>query len=149
MAGDTNCTEEALAAHGAQAADDAQEKRRAEVSGGGSGDGDAGCTDYERAIGERDTRIAELEAQVAEAAKSAQTADELRTQIVELKAQGESDRIDFRLRLAGARNLKAARAVLADHASDVETLVSAEPWMFSQAGGASQKTSQNIGATGM
>ena len=89
---------------------------------------------------------AELEAQ---AAKSAQTADELRTQIVELKAQGESDRIDFRLRLAGARNLKAARAVLADHASDVETLVSAELWMFSQAGGASQKTSQNIGATGM
>lgn len=146
MAGDTNCTEEALAAHGAQAADDAQEKRQAEVSGGGSGDGDAGCTDYERAIGERDTRIAELEAQ---AAKSAQTADELRTQIVELKAQGESDRIDFRLRLAGARNLKAARAVLADHASDVETLVSAELWMFSQAGGASQKTSQNIGATGM
>lgn len=69
---------------------------------------------------------------MAEAAKSAQTADELRAQIAELKAQGESDRIDFRLRLAGARNLKAARAVLTDHDGNVEALVAAEPWMFSQ-----------------
>lgn len=114
MAGDTNGAEEALAAQGAQAADDAQEKQQAEVSGG-SGDGANGGVDYERAIGKRDARIAELEAQVAEAAKSAETTDELRAQIAEHKAQGESDRIDFRLRLAGARNLKAARAVLADH----------------------------------
>lgn len=64
---------------------------------------------------------------MAEAAKSAETADELRVQIADLKAQGESDRIDFRLRLAGARNLKAARAVLADHDGDVEALAGAEP----------------------
>lgn len=149
MAGDTNGAEEARSAQGAQTADDAQEKQQAEVSGGSGGDG-AGGTDYERAIGERDARIAELEAQVAEAAKSAQTADELRAQIAELKAQGESDRIDFRLRLAGARNLKAARAVLANHDGDVEALVAAEPWLFSQAGATSQQTSQNIsGTTGM
>lgn len=148
MAGDTNGAEEALAAQGAQAADDAQEKQQAEVSGG-SGNGANGGVDYERAIGKRDARIAELEAQVAEAAKSAETTDELRAQIAEHKAQGESDRIDFRLRLAGARNLKAARAVLADHDGDVEALVAAEPWLFSQARGASNKTSRNIGATGM
>ena len=126
MAGDTNDAEEALAAQGAQAADDAQEKRRTEVSSGGPGDGSSSGVDYEWVIGERAARIAELE------------------------AQGESDRIDFRLRLAGARNLKAARAVLADHDGDVEALVAAEPWLFSQAGATSQQTSQNIsGATGM
>jgi hypothetical protein len=131
MAGDIDGAEEAVAARGAQAADDAQEKQ-AEVSGspggagGDAGAGVAGGVNYERAIGERDARIAELE------------------------AQGESDRIDFRLRLAGARNLKAARAVLADHDGDVEALVAAEPWLFSQAGATPQQTSQSIsGTTGM
>ena len=119
MAGDTNGAEEARSAQGMQTAGDAQEKQQAEVSGG-SGGGGAGDTDYERAIGERDARIAKQEAQVAEAAKSAQTADELRAQIAELKAQGESNRIDFRLRLTGARNLKAACAVLADHDGNVK-----------------------------
>lgn len=146
--------EEALAAQGAQAEDDAKEAHERQVSksgssGGNSAGGAAGATDYEKAIGERDARIAELEAQVAEAAKSAQTADELRAQIAELKAQGESDRIDFKLQLAGARNLKAARAVLADHDGDVEALKAAEPWLFAQAGGASQLTSHEFGATGM
>ena len=144
-----------LAAQGAQAADDAQEAHERQVSGaGGSGDnvgagGVAGVADYEKAIGERDARIAELEAQVAEAAKSAETADELRARIAELKGQGESDRIDFQLRLAGARNLKAARAVLADHDGDVEALRADEPWLFAQAGATSQLTSQNFGTTGM
>ncbi len=131
MAGDIDGAEEAVAARGAQAADDAQEKQ-AEVSGspggagGDAGAGVAGGVNYERAIGERDARIAELE------------------------AQDESDRIDFRLRLAGARNLKAARAVLADHDGDVEALVAAEPWLFSQAGATSQQTSQSVsGTTGM
>lgn len=45
-----------------------------------------GATDYERAIAERDERIAALEAQVADAAKSAEAADELRARIAELKA---------------------------------------------------------------
>lgn len=140
--------EEALGAQDAQAADDAQGTRQAEACGAVAGmGGDAGVTDYERAIGERDARIAELEAQVAEAAKSADTPEGLRAQIAELKAQGESDRIDFRLRLAGARNLKAARAVLADHDGDVEALVAAEPWLFSQAAGTSQQTPQNLSGT--
>lgn len=128
MAGDTNGTEEALAAQDAQAANDTREKQ-AKVSG--DGHGAAGNADYECAIGERNARIAELEAQ---AAKSAQAAGELRAQIAELKAQGENYRIDFRLRLAGARNLKVARAVLTDHDSDVEALVAAESWLFSQTG---------------
>ena len=44
-----------------------------------------------------------LEAQVAEAAKIAETAEQLRGEIAELKAQGESGSIDFKLQLAGMR----------------------------------------------
>lgn len=88
---------------------------------------------WEKAIAERDGRIAELEQQVADAAKNAETAEELRNQIAELKAQGESDRIDFQLQLAGVRNVKAARAVLADHGGDVDALKEAEPWLFADA----------------
>lgn len=89
--------------------------------------------DWEKAVAERDEKIAALEAQVAEAAKNAETAEQLRSQIAELKAQGESDRIDFRLQLAGVRNVKAARAVLADHGGDVDALKEAEPWLFAEA----------------
>ena len=65
-------------------------------------------TDYEKQIADRDEKIASLEAQVAEAAKNAETAEQLRGEIAKLKAQGVSDRIDFKLQLAGVRNVKAA-----------------------------------------
>ena len=86
--------------------------------------------DWERAVAERDEKIAALETQVAEVAKNAETAEKLRGEIAELKAQGESDRIDFRLQLAGVRNVKAARAILSDHGGDVDALKEAEPWLF-------------------
>ncbi len=89
--------------------------------------------DWEKAIAERDGRIAELEAQVADAAKNTEAAEALRGEIAELKAQGENDRIDFKLQLAGVRNVKAARAVLADHGGDVDALKEAEPWLFADA----------------
>lgn len=89
--------------------------------------------DCEKAVAERDEKIAALEAQVAEAAKNAETAEQLRGEIAELKAQGESDRIDFKLQLAGVRNVKAARAVLGDHGGDVDALKEAEPWLFADA----------------
>ena len=89
--------------------------------------------DWEKAVSERDERIAALEAQVAEAAKNAETAERLRGEIAELKAQGESDRIDFKLQLAGVRNVKAARAIVADHGGDIDALKAAEPWLFADA----------------
>ena len=101
--------------------------------------------DWEKAIAERDGHIAELEQQVADAAKNAETAEQLRNQIAELKAQGESDRIDFQLQLAGVRNVKAARAVLADHGGDVDALKEAEPWLFADASVAKQQS----GTTGL
>ncbi len=87
-------------------------------------------TDWEKAVAERDEKIAALEAQVAEAARNAETAEQLRGEIAELKAQGESDRIDFKLQLAGVRNVKAARAMLGDYDGDVDALKTAEPWLF-------------------
>ncbi len=101
-------------------------------------------TDWEKAVAERDEKIAALEAQVAEAAKNAETAEELRGEIAELKAQGESDRINFKLQLAGVRNVKAARAVLGDHGGDVDKLKAEEPWLF-----ADVPTSQQGGRTGL
>ena len=71
-----------------------------------------------------------MESQIAEAARNAEAAEQLRNEIAELKAQGESDRLDFKLQLAGCRNVKAARAVLEDHGGDVEKLKEAEPWLF-------------------
>ena len=45
--------------------------------------------DWKAPITERDGRIVELEAQVAEAAKSVETAEALRSEIAQLKEQGE------------------------------------------------------------
>ena len=53
--------------------------------------------DWEKQVAERDEKIAALEVQAAEVAKNAKVAEALRGEIAELKAQGESDRIDFKL----------------------------------------------------
>ena len=100
--------------------------------------------DWEKAIAERDEKIAALEQQVADAAKSVEAAEALRGEIAELKAQGESDRIDFKLQLAGVRNIKAARAVLDDHGGDIDKLKAEEPWLFSDT-----PTPQQGGKTGL
>lgn len=95
--------------------------------------GGADAEAYEKQLAGRDSRITELEAQIADAAKNAETADGLRAEIAALKEQGESDRIDFKLQLAGCRNVKAARAVLDDHKGDIDALKAAKPWMFADA----------------
>lgn len=62
--------------------------------------------DWEKQIAERDEKIAALEVQAAEVAKNAKVAEALRGEIAELKAQGESERIDFKLQLAGVRSMR-------------------------------------------
>ena len=111
-----------------------QEGQQQETQGQQEVTGSSSGIDYEKQIVERDEKIASLEAQVAEAAKNAETAEQLRGEIAELKAQGESDRIDFKLQLAGVRNVKAARALLSDHDNDVDKLKEAEPWLFEATG---------------
>lgn len=87
--------------------------------------------DYEAALAERDARIAELEGEIAEAAKTAEGAEKLRAEMDELRRRGDEERVGFELQIAGARNVKAARALLADHDNDIEKLKAAEPWLFS------------------
>lgn len=104
MDGETNGGQEAT--QGAQDTSQQQGQEQQETQQGQSQVGGE-TPDYEKQIAERDEKIASLEAQVAEAAKNAETAEQLRAEIAELKAQGESDRIDFKLQLAGVRNVKA------------------------------------------
>lgn len=87
-------------------------------------------TDYERALAERDAKIAALEGEIAQAAKSAEAAEKLRAEMDELRAAGEAQRVEFELKLAGAKNVKAATALLADHGGDVSKLKEAEPWLL-------------------
>lgn len=89
--------------------------------------------DYEAALAERDARIAELEGQIAEAAKTAESAEKLRAEMDELRRSGEEQRVAFELTMAGARNVKAATALLPDYGNDVDKLKEAEPWLFSAA----------------
>ena len=107
-----------------------QEDSKEQVLGGTS---ERDAADYEKAISERDARIAELEKQVGDAAKSAEVAKSLTAQIEELKAQSAAERTDFALTLAGCRNVKAARALLDEHDGKVDELKAAEPWLFQDA----------------
>lgn len=102
-------------------------------------------SDYEAALKERDAKIAKLEGEIAEAAKTANAAEKLRAEMDELRRQGDEQRIGFELQLAGVRNVKAARALLPDHGNDIEKLKAAEPWLFGEGAPAPAQT----GATGL
>lgn len=69
--------------------------------------------------------------------------------MAEVKAQAESDRIDFKLQLAGVRNVKAACALLADHDNDADKLKKAEPWLFEAAGKHAKGGNGGSGTTGL
>lgn len=125
---------------------DERAARQAQVSGEGVAVGGAGNekaapaaadegvararADYEATLKERDERIAELEYEIAEAAKT---------------AEGAEERVGFELQLAGARNVKAARALLSDHDNDIDKLKEAEAWLF----GAGSSAPAQAGATGL
>lgn len=137
MDGETNGGQEAT--QGAQDTSQQQGQGRQETQQ--QGQSQVETPDYEKQIAERDKKIASLEAQVAEAAKNAEAA--------ELKAQGESDRIDFKLQLAGVRNVKSARALLSDHGNDADKLKEAEPWLFEASGKYAKGGSAGSGTTGL
>ncbi|MBE6473418.1 MAG: hypothetical protein E7Z99_07620 [Coriobacteriaceae bacterium] len=124
MDGETNGSQEATQGSENTSQQQGQEQQETQQQGQSQVGGEA--SDYEKQIAERDEIVASLEARVAEAAKNVETAEQLRGEIAELKAQGESDRIDFKLQLAGVRNVKAARALLSERDNDVDELKEAE-----------------------
>ncbi|MBR3313940.1 MAG: hypothetical protein IKG18_07350 [Atopobiaceae bacterium] len=88
MDGETNGGQEVT--QGAQDTSQQQGQGQQEMQQQGQSQAGGDTPDYEKQIAERDEKIASLEVQVAEAAKSAETAEKLRGEIAELKAQGES-----------------------------------------------------------
>lgn len=102
-------------------------------------------TSYDAALKERDERIAALEGEIAEAAKTAESAEKLRAEMDELRRQGEEQRIGFELQMAGAKNVKAAKALLGDYDNDIDKLKFGEPWLF----GAAATAPAQAGATGL
>ena len=102
---------------------------------------------YQVAIKQCDAKIAELEAQIAKAAETKESAEKLTAEIAELKQQSADERVAYELRLAGARNVTAAKALLSEHDGDVNALKEAEPWLFEAAGANSAK--QQSGTTGL
>ena len=137
---------------GAAQQQDAQRQAvQAQVAGAGPDGPESGDAvsrardDYEAALAERDARIAELEGEIAEAAKTAEGAERLRAEMDELRRKGDEERVGFELQIAGARNVKAARALLPDYDNDIDKLKAAEPWLF----GAGAAAPAQAGATGL
>lgn len=87
---------------------------------------------YKAALAARDERIAELEKQVAEAAESKAAAKKLTDEIEKVRAEAAEERVAYELRLAGVRNVKAAKALLADYEGDVSKLREGEPWLLAK-----------------
>jgi len=102
--------------------------------------------EYQKAICERDAKIAELEAQVAKAAETKASAEKLTAEIAELKQQSADERVAYELRLAGVRNVTAAKALLSEHDGDISALKEAEPWLFEPE---NKQTSKQAGTTGL
>ena len=89
--------------------------------------------DYKALLDKQNARIRELESQVAEAAKSQEAADALAKEIERLRTDAAEERVGYELRLAGARSVVAAKALLGEHSGDVAALKAAEPWLFAEA----------------
>lgn len=145
MDGEQNGMQENAQTKEEQGQRQAQQTTSVQVDNEGNKAGKEPTPDYEKQIAERDKKIASLEAQIAEAAKTAEATEALRKEMDELRRQGEEQRVGFELQMAGARNVKAARALLADYEGDVEKLRAAEPWLF----GAGAVAPSPAGATGL
>lgn len=113
-------------------------KPAAEGQGGGEGEvkdnhGQPGINreKYQRDIAAKDKEIADLKAQIAEAAKTEEGRKALEEKIAKLEADQKDERVTHKLELAGCRNTKAAKALLDDYDGDVAKLKEDCPYLFS------------------
>lgn len=105
--------------------------------GGNGGEGEGGKPGatvnrhkYERDLAAKDKRIAELQAQIDEAAKTKQGRDDLQKKLDDMKAELDGEKVAHKLEVAGCRNVKAARALLDDYDGDVAKLKAECPYLF-------------------
>ena len=99
--------------------------------------------EWRKALEAKDAQVVELQGKVSAAAKTTEATEALNAEIAQLKQQMADERTEFALKAAGARSVKAARALLSDHDGDIQALVAAEPWLFETKG------SSQGGATGL
>ncbi len=85
---------------------------------------------YKRDMEKKDAKIAELEAKIAEQAKTEEGRKELQKQIDEMKASQADERVTHKLEMAGCKNTKAAKALLDDYNGDVAKLKEECPYLF-------------------
>lgn len=123
---------------GAQGGTEGDPKPAAEGQGGGEGEvedkhGQPGINreKYQRDIAAKDKEIADLKAQIAEAAKTEEGRKALEEKIAKLEADQKDERVTHKLELAGCRNTKAAKALLDDYDGDVAKLKEDCPYLFS------------------
>ena len=112
MTGNDGAAAQAQVAGETQAQGDQAARQQAAVTAGlqgASAAGDGGDAvaqahkDYETALAERDARIAELEGEIAVAAKTAEGAEKLRAEMDELRRRGDEEHVGFEPQLAGAQ----------------------------------------------
>lgn len=123
---------------GTQGGTEGDPKPAAEGQGGGEGEvkdnhGQPGINreKYQRDIAAKDKEIADLKAQIAEAAKTEEGRKALEEKIAKLEADQKDERVTNKLELAGCRNTKAAKALLDDYDGDVAKLKEDCPYLFS------------------
>lgn len=96
---------------------------------------------HDREMKAKDDKIAELQAQLDEKAKTEEGRASLKAELDKLKAEMADERTSHKLELAGCRNAKAAKALLEDYDGDVAKLKEACPYLFD--------AGKKIGATGI
>lgn len=135
---------------GARGGAEGDPKPAAEGQGGGEGEvedrhGQPGINreKYNRDMAAKDKEIADLKAQVAEAAKTEEGRRALEERIAKLEADQADERVTHKLEMAGCLNAKAAKALLDDYEGDVAKLREACPYLFSD--GSARQT----GSTGL
>ena len=85
---------------------------------------------YARDMKARDDKIAELQAQLDEKAKTEEGRESLKKELDDLKAEMAGERVAHKLEMAGCRNVKAAKALLDDYDGDVDKLKEGCPYLF-------------------
>lgn len=85
---------------------------------------------YARDMKARDDKIAELQAQLDEKAKTEEGRASLKKELDDLKAEMAGERVAHKLEMAGCRNVKAAKALLDDYDGDVDKLKEGCPYLF-------------------
>ncbi len=132
-----------------QAQDTGATNAQGQGAPGGQGSApEAGDAHDEGRLAQYERHIAELESQVAEAARSKEAEARLTAEIEALKKdQANQEQIDFSLERAGAHNVKAARALLDDYEGEVAKLKEAQPWLFVET--KPSTSPQQTGATGL